>query len=267
MRRVLSAGAPMTPAILERAQAMVPLAELHTPYGATEALPVASVGSHFLLEHGVRRTRDGAGVCVGKPVAGQDVRIIRIDDGPIAHWSDALLASPGEIGEITVRGPTVTARYHERPEATALAKIDHGDGQPVRHRMGDLGYLDDDGRLWFCGRKSQRVRVGATVHHTVPVEEVFNAHPDVKRTALVQVGQGADALPVLCVEREPASAGKSFELLKQRSHALGAERPVTREVSVMLEHPSSRRHSPQREDFPRAASVPPAKRVGRSPRT
>jgi olefin beta-lactone synthetase len=235
LKRVLSAGAPLTPAILERAQAMLLHAELFTPYGATEALPVTSVGSRFLLEEGIGQTRTGAGICVGMPLEFQDVRVIRIDDGPIPRWHESLEVEPMTIGEITVRGPSVTARYYGRDAATALAKIDHEDELPVRHRMGDLGYFDEDGRLWFCGRKSHRVRVGPVTHHTVPIEEVFNAIPGVRRTALVPVTKREITTPVLCVEREPSDA-RPFEEVASDLAQLAAKRPLTEAVTTFLEH-------------------------------
>ena len=78
--------------------------------------------------------------------------------------------------------------------ATKLAKIQ--DGDQVRHRMGDLGYFDADGNLWFCGRKSHRVKVGEQELYSIQCEEIFNKHPDVFRTALV----GVNGKAVLCVE-------------------------------------------------------------------
>ena len=62
-------------------------------------------------------------MCVGRPVAGMEVRVIRISDEPIAEWSDDLLAPPGEVGEFVVRGPVVTRQYHNRPAATELAAV------------------------------------------------------------------------------------------------------------------------------------------------
>jgi len=67
--------------------------------------------------------------------------------------------------------------------------------------MGDLGWFDEDGRLWFCGRKTQRVVVDAsTTLCTEQVEPIFNTNPAVKRTALVGVGERGAQLPVLCYE-------------------------------------------------------------------
>src|SRR3954468_12251981 len=109
------------------------------------------------------------------------VRIIRISDEPIPEWNDEFEVPRGQIGEIVVMGPVVTRQYHNRPDQTALHKI-RGPGC-VYHRMGDLGYRDEQGRIWFCGRKSQRVETADGTLFTIPVEGVFNAHPAVLRTA------------------------------------------------------------------------------------
>src|SRR5208337_4753504 len=121
LRRVVTAGAPASARVLgEFARLLEPPAEIFTPYGATEALPIASIGSTEILEETRFQTDRGAGVCVGRPVEGIDVRIIRISDQPIPFWSDDLEVSEGIIGEIIVAGPVVTREYFRRPEATAL---------------------------------------------------------------------------------------------------------------------------------------------------
>jgi acyl-CoA synthetase (AMP-forming)/AMP-acid ligase II len=165
-----------------------------TPYGATEALPVASIGSDELLslpEHGI---------CVGRPVPGVDVALVRVTDEPMAAMSDDLLVGPGEVGEVVVRGPVVSPAYADRPEATAAAKLDW-DGRTA-HRMGDLASWDDEGRLWFAGRKAHVVHTAAGPMHSVPCEEVFNLHPAVRRSALVGVGPpGAPSRCSACSSR------------------------------------------------------------------
>lgn len=229
LRRIITAGAPVRIDILERLTALLePTAEIHTPYGATEALPVASITARAILDETRHETAKGAGICVGKPVPGVDVFIIRITDDPIEQWSDDLLLLTGEIGEIVVKGPIVTREYYNRPEATKLAKIIAPSPQPspasrrgsnslephplppmgregqgegvVLHRMGDVGYFDKQGRLWFCGRKSQRVVTENGTLFTIPCEAIFNEHSDVFRTALVGVGSRGAQTPVLCVE-------------------------------------------------------------------
>jgi acyl-CoA synthetase (AMP-forming)/AMP-acid ligase II len=239
LRRVISAGAPVPWQEIQRFAAL--LAEgvqVHTPYGATEALPVSSIGSDEILNETRLRTAEGAGVCVGRPVEGMTVKIIRVSDDPIPFWRDDLELPAGEVGEIAVRGPVVTASYWERPESTALAKI----ADPARggfyHRMGDVGYLDATGRLWFCGRKSQRVVTADRALFTIPCEGVFNAHPAVYRTALVGVSRHGVVEPVLCVERETNSVAPGDEELRRELIALGARHPHTRSIRTILFHPS-----------------------------
>ena len=236
LRRVVTAGAPVPPVVLERMHTMLgPEAEVHTPYGATEALPVASIGSREILGETAEQTTRGAGTCVGTPMDGLDVRIIRIDDAPIADWSDDLELPAGDTGEITVSGSVVTRTYHNNPDATALAKIAHG--ASIRHRMGDVGYLDATGRLWFCGRKAHRVVTRTGTLFTVPCEAIFNQHPRVCRSALVGVGEAGRQLPVICIQLEDDATGADQELLTRELMALAVADPRTRAITTILFHP------------------------------
>ncbi len=233
LKRVLSAGAPVSAEIMERFTALLsPGVEVHTPYGATEALPVCSIGSAEVLGETRKMTNQGAGVCVGRPVAEAQVKIIRISDEPIPVWSDQLVLAAGQIGEIVVKGPMATRAYYHRPEATALAKI--ADGDTFWHRMGDIGYLDAQGRVWFCGRKSHRVATAQGTLFTIPCEAVFNTHPKVYRTALVGVGAPGNARPVLCVELEKAAQA----IDKNDLRALAASQPHTAKIDTFLVHPA-----------------------------
>jgi len=198
LRRVLIAGAPVSPAIIRCLHgALLDEADVQTPYGATEALPVASIGGREVLAARQHAPAD-AGTCVGRPVVGAEFRIIRITDGPIEAWSDDLLVADGEIGEIVVRGPAVTREYFGLPQATRLAKT--RDGHTVWHRMGDVGYRDREGRLWYAGRKSQRVITESGTLFTDCCEGVFNEHPDVARSALVGVGPPGRQTPIIIIE-------------------------------------------------------------------
>ena len=239
VKRVLSAGAPVPAATLERMHRMLPAdAQVFTPYGATEVLPVASIGSREILGNTRELTDRGAGVCVGRIVAPNDVRIIHITDTVLSDWSDVRELPTGEAGEITVAGPTVTRSYFGRPETTRLAKINR-DGQIV-HRMGDVGYFDREGRLWFCGRKSQRVELADATLFSTPVEEVFNTCRGVLRSALVGVSMNGARVPVLCIERDtdPGLANPPGESeLISALRALGAQFDHTRGIAHFLIHP------------------------------
>ncbi len=84
LKRVISAGAPVPAKVLRTFAKMIPEnVQIFTPYGATESLPVASIGSEEILTETVRQTEQGAGLCVGRPVEGTRVAIIRMSDAPI----------------------------------------------------------------------------------------------------------------------------------------------------------------------------------------
>lgn len=204
--RAMSAGAPVPPETVAKVRALLPDdAHFWTPYGATECLPVAVVEGRT-LEATRAATEGGAGTCVGDVVAPNQVRIIAITDAPIADWSGVSEMPVGQIGEITVAGPTATDAYFNRPQATAAAKISEtlADGSTrIVHRMGDVGYFDAQGRLWFCGRKTQRLQTASGPLYTEQVEPVFNTVAGVRRTALVGVGAAGAQRPVLCYELEP----------------------------------------------------------------
>jgi acyl-CoA synthetase (AMP-forming)/AMP-acid ligase II len=245
LRRVISAGAPVPASVLRRWKELLPPGvQVHTPYGATEALPVATIASDEILGETAALTDQGKGVCVGRPVEGMTVRIIRISDVPIPTWSDDLVLPRGQVGEIVVRGPVVTRSYYNRPDMTALHKVH--DGGDVWHRMGDVGYLDERGRIWFCGRKSQRVVTEQGALFTICCEGVFNAHPQVFRTALVGVKRGGKVEPELCVEIDPQLPRKqrpdrdaaSLRAFLRELAELGARHDHTRAIRRFHVHPA-----------------------------
>ncbi len=182
-----------------------PDGEMHTPYGATEALPVASNSATAVLGETFQRTQQGAGVCVGKKFDGVEWRIIEINNGPIRTLADSHELPAGQIGELIVRGPVVTTEYVTRTDANAMAKIRDDERGGFWHRMGDVGYFDQQDRFWFCGRMSQRVTCGTALNgpailFTIPCEAIFNRHPDVFRSALVGMGPTGNQTPAVVVE-------------------------------------------------------------------
>ncbi|OGS10791.1 MAG: peptide synthase [Elusimicrobia bacterium RIFOXYA2_FULL_58_8] len=231
LKRIISCGAPVSSKVINRTLKMLsPGTQVFTPYGATEALPVSCVSSGELA--GLENA--GPGICVGSTWAGMETFIIKISDAPIAAWTGDLQVKDGEIGEITVKGPVVSPEYFGRPLSNALAKI-HGPDGAVYHRMGDTGWKDADGRLWFCGRKSHRVITGTGTLFTLPCEAVFNAHPGLRRTAVVGIGQQGAQTPVLCVELK--KGGIRRESLTKELLALGAAQEHTRTIKTILYHP------------------------------
>ncbi|MFW5740059.1 MAG: AMP-binding protein, partial [Myxococcota bacterium] len=235
VRQVTTTGAPIGLDMHQRLRRHLPeAASLHTPYGATEALPLTSIASDELLQDTAAQTRAGAGTCVGHPFDGVELAIIRVTDDPIATWSDDLQLGPGNIGEIVACSEVVSPSYKADEGANAAAKIRKGDG--VAHRMGDLGYLDEAGRLWFCGRKAHRLETAEGLLPVVPVENVFNQHPAVFRSALVGVGQPGRQVPVLCVELEDGAS--LTPALERELTSLGEQSRWAGRVQGYLQHNS-----------------------------
>jgi len=240
LRRVFSCGAPVPAHVLRRMKAAIaPDGEVHTPYGATEALPVASIADAEVLDETAARTGQGAGTCVGRRFPAVEWRVIRIVDGPVPSIERCEPLPPGEIGELVVRGPAVTRHYVNRPEADAAAKI--LDGDSFWHRMGDAGYLDAQDRFWFCGRVAHRVLTTTGPMYTVPCEAIFNRHEDVARCALVGVGPRGNQRPVIILEplagREPRTHAAGGALLAE-IHELAQTSPLTQSIDTFLVHPA-----------------------------
>ena len=248
LRRVVSAGAPVSADIMDRFLGMLPDdAEILTPYGATECLPVSCISSDEVLSETAALTDTGLGVCVGSPVPSIDARVIAIDDDPIESWDPALEVPTGSIGEITVRGPQATTAYFNRPDATALAKIRDTDGvanaekstdnkSGFWHRMGDVGYFDERGRLWYCGRKADRVTTDRGTLFSVQCEAIFDTHPKVRRTALVGVPVQNGEMPVICVELLPEIPRRARGAVEADLRALAERYAHTRDIRHFLFH-------------------------------
>ncbi|MEQ8785195.1 MAG: fatty acid CoA ligase family protein [Pirellulaceae bacterium] len=210
LRRALSAGAPVPVHVLKRVVAAIHEdGDMHTPYGATESLPVASIAASEVLRETAAKTAEGAGTCVGRRFGGIEWKVIRTRDEPLATIDDVEELPVGEIGEIIVRGRVVTSEYVTRTEANALHKIH--DGDTFWHRIGDLGYLDESDRFWFCGRKAHRVVTDGGTMYTIPCEAIINGHPRVYRSALVGVGAAPRQRPVIVAEPWPEQRAKSAD--------------------------------------------------------
>lgn len=239
LRCVISAGAPVPAATVEKIRGLCsPEASFWTPYGATECLPVAVIeGEQLALTRA--GTEQGFGTCVGWPLPENSVRLIRIDDEAITDWHDELLVAQGEIGEVTVAGPSATDSYFRREQANRLGKIREVSPQGIErtiHRIGDLAWQDSQGRLWFCGRKSQRLQTRDGLLGTENVEPVFNVHPAVKRSALVGIGTYGEQKPVLCIEREPGNGMPEMQLRAELLAIAGTYRH-TQCIETFLIHP------------------------------
>ena len=200
IKRVFMAGASVPASTLALVKRAIPNGEASTPYGATEALPVTYVTAGELANHSWNVAVTGEkGTPVGRAVRGVSIRIIKPTSDPLRTIEQCEFVPAGEIGEVIVQGQGVSPEYLHRPDANKVGKI--LDGEKFWHRMGDVGYLDNDGYLYYCGRKSHSIYAQSGVYHSVPLEDIFNSLPKVRRTALVGIRAGRE--PAIVVEPFP----------------------------------------------------------------
>jgi acyl-CoA synthetase (AMP-forming)/AMP-acid ligase II len=235
--RVISAGAAVPVSVIRRMQRSVYRdAQIHTPYGATECLPVSSISAAQMDDKLIDRIESGDGVCVGRPIEPNDVRIIKISEMAFGDLSQTTEMPFGMPGEIIVSGPSCTDSYWRRDTETELAKIPDAQGN-TWHRMGDVGIMDGLGRLWYCGRVSQRVDTGQEILFPDQCEAIFNQHPDLVRSAVVGVGPKGRQVPVLCIEVK----GKLSPVDTERVHfdllQLAQAHGITKSIRTVLFHP------------------------------
>lgn len=241
LRRVLSAGAPVPAVTLQRLRRVVhPDADIVTPYGATEALPLASIESRQVIAETGPAAAKGRGVCVGTRFDQIRWKVIAIEDGPIASLDQAVELPQGKIGELMVSGPVVSRQYAVRADQNALHKV--ADGEQIWHRMGDVGYLDAQDQFWFCGRKGHRVTRGKKTWFTIPCEAIFNSHPAIYRSALVGRGKPGEQTPVIIVEphpeQRPATVAAEAQLLAELRE-LALRNPLTQRIEEFRIYPRS----------------------------
>ena len=232
------AGAPVPGSILKRFENIVHEdCKIYTPYGATEVLPVTFIDRREILEETYDLSNNGQGICVGRAITGLEIKIIEISDFPILKWEDAKKLGSNAVGEIVIKAPWATQSYFNREDLTQLAKIE--DENSFWHRMGDLGRLDEQNRLWFYGRKNQRVITETETLYTIPCESIFNQHPDVKRSALVGKGPKKKQQPIIIIEPSNAKRGGSPKARKKFAEELlkyGAALPMTKSIQRVLFH-------------------------------
>ena len=223
IRRVLMAGAPVPPSLIDAFKKVIVNGEIHTPYGATESLPVSSISGKRILADTQLKTNQGAGTCVGKPVQEMVARIIQISEDPIDTLEQVVALPVGEIGELIVKGPVVTKGYDQLEDATAKAKIKDGDA--IWHRMGDTAYLDEDGSIWFCGRVAERVQTADGVLFTDPIEAIFNQQEGVFRSALIGLGDAPNQVPAIVIEPESGRTG-TLDWAQELLNAIPSDSPA-----------------------------------------
>ena len=232
------AGAPVSGSLLGRFESIVKKdCKIYTPYGATEVLPVTHIDRQEILKETWDLSNNGQGICVGRAILGVEIKIIAVSDLPISKWEDVKKLDVNAVGEIVIKAPWATQSYFNREDLTQLAKIK--DKNSFWHRMGDLGRLDEQNRLWFYGRKSQRVVTKNKTLYTIPCEAIFNQHPDVKRSALVGTGSKNKQKPIIIIEptnSKKINSSTGREKFAEELLAHATVFPLTQSIQKVLFH-------------------------------
>lgn len=252
MNRILIAGAPVSDKVLETVGRVVNPSHVFTPYGSTEALPVTLLSAaQRVVSTLVTAVSGEQGTLVGKPVEGVEVAILPHEPGGRSVQGGAPSVGiagtsvqerklpPRVIGDIVVKGIHVSPGYLHRPDAVQRSKIP--DGSTFWHRMGDMGYTDDLGNVYFCGRAAHMVQVNGSVKYSIPVERIFNAHPAVRRSALVQLDSPQGGAAGIVIEPYPEffPTDTSHEAkFAAELEALGGASPLTSDIRHFFFHRS-----------------------------
>jgi olefin beta-lactone synthetase len=231
VRLLMSAGAPVPSSLLHQLSGVMPAADMHTPYGMTEVLPVTDISLGQIDEAG-----PGDGVCVGRPLPGVDVRVSALS--PLGVADGELTAAPGTLGEICVRAEHVKDRYDALWVTEQASSRD-----PAWHRTGDVGHLDDDGRLWVEGRLVHIITTAGGVVTPVEVEKRAEVLAGVRQAAAVGVGPAGAQVVVLVVvpveaQRGPLADPSMTTALREVGGFDGAAVLVRDELPVDIRHQS-----------------------------
>lgn len=214
IKRFFLAGAPVPPSLAEQLSQCIPHGRVIVPYGATEALPVSSTDNSEISDY-KSSTLEGKGSLVGTPIPGAKVRILDISHAPLPDYPEDFDGlEQGVVGEICVSGKMVTAGYDRMPGATCDARFKIGKAE--YHRMGDLGYIDEQKRLRFLGRKAECVRTANGLIETERCEPAISQLSFVQRCALIGLGESPRQEPSLVVEPVRSQVRQFGEIVLRR---------------------------------------------------
>jgi acyl-CoA synthetase (AMP-forming)/AMP-acid ligase II len=231
IKYVVMFGAPVSVKLHRKFKNLLPHGTTYTPYGATEALPVSNISGEFVLKNTAQLSDEGHGTCIGRAAPGIEIKIIKITDDVIPRFNENLELPLKEVGEIIIKGAVASKEYLNLPDKTREAKI-YDVNDTFWHRMGDLGFIDENGLLWFCGRKAHMVTTKTQKLFPIPCEAIFNKHPAVKRSALVGLGAPGNQIPAIVIERRDGQylSGKGRSIFESELLSVAKKYPHTKDI-------------------------------------
>ncbi|MDH3232163.1 MAG: acyl--CoA ligase [Alphaproteobacteria bacterium] len=192
IRTAIFSGAICPPKLAAQFEAVID-GKVQQMYGMTEAMCMA-----VTRPRDAKRVRHGG---VGRAIPGQELRVRSPDGAPL---------SPGEEGELQVRGGAVLGSYLDNAEATRAA---FADGRWFR--TGDLGSIDEKGNVTISGRLKDVVNRGGVKINPTDIEAAIDRHPAVAVSAIVAAPDDLLGERLSCfVELMPGTALNLADLCK-----------------------------------------------------
>ena len=236
VRLVMSAGAPVPIETLRAMQAVCPQAELHTPYGMTELLPLADISLAVREDIGSDQHGSG-GVCVGRAVNGCDVVVAAPGAG-----QEVVPLPAGVTGEILASAPWMSDGYDRLWHTQIAARPARQGAARTWHRTGDVGHLDAAGNIWVEGRVVHVIHAVEGAITPVPLEIAAEEVSEVLRAAVVGVGPHGIAQVVVVVETTNGNEGEASPELTAKVRLAVAPQKIAA-VWVVKELPVDIRHN------------------------
>lgn len=238
LERVIGGGAPVFKPLVETFLRVMPEhGEVWANYGATEALPSTEHGSPEFLAETAEGTATGRGICVGLPFPNVRIEAVGPIDQESTQRADYHNVPIGQTGELIVQGPNISPAYFNDPVSTQKNKLYDKDGA-VWHRLGDVGHIDEKGRVWVEGRISQCLTIDGERIPPIPIEAIFDQHPMVRRSGLVErldAKQRKEA--VICIETWEKLSSAEQDSLRDALERIASAHPVCAIVSRILFSP------------------------------
>lgn len=247
LRRTVGGGAPLfSPLVRSLLEVIHPEGDACPNYGATEALPSTEISGREALAETAERTAAGEGICVGQPFPNVEVQVVSPIDGKSTQLKDYQALATGVEGELIVCGPNISTAYYNDEKSTLKNKL-YGDDGRVWHRLGDVGHLDEKGRVWVQGRISQCIRLDDELLLPIAIEARFDRHPKVRRSGLAsrRNHQGVQEAVVAVELKQRLGAAEKAQLLAELQALTKTDAALARvsEVVILDALPVDPRHN------------------------
>lgn len=148
-------------------------------------MPISNIGLDDILRLSVDGVAKGKGVPLGVAAADMEIRVIKHASTTNSLVMASEFLSEGEIGEIVVAGPRVTIEYFKRPALNKEIKLREVGSNKLWHKMGDVGYIDEFGMVWFLCRKKYVYSTKTGNIYPDQLEQFYNHHLDIYESSVI----------------------------------------------------------------------------------